>query len=322
MAINPGWGEEWETLANAINDYYGGGISSTQYQQVRNMLNTGNYTVDEMESILGSIPDFQRTYNSSGQLTSISYKAQATTTTTAGNIAQSVNSNAANATANSFSPVQTIVKDPQTGTATITDSLPAKKAGVSTTTKAVIGSTLQGILAAGVGIKAGKDFAQAAYDHGFNYLSWLGVDMESINPQAWAGITNSTPNGPIEGVQNTLFNVLFQIDDTTGDPTPYIDENAFAYFLAYLGATGVLDDKGYADWNGQKPSDFNIVEPIVIDESPSMIGTVERNYAVLAGTIQGIDYSEYPDLKGTSLIKSNGKLYSLNIAGSSLISKA
>ena len=46
--ITPGWGGQWETLETAINSYYGGGIAATQYQQVVNMLNSGNYTMEEM----------------------------------------------------------------------------------------------------------------------------------------------------------------------------------------------------------------------------------------------------------------------------------
>ena len=73
--IQVGWGSQWEALANAINDYYGGGISSAQYQQVVQMLNSGNYTMQEMESVIGNIPEFERTYNAAGQLTGVSYKA-------------------------------------------------------------------------------------------------------------------------------------------------------------------------------------------------------------------------------------------------------
>ena len=279
MAIQPGWGESWETLANAINDYYGGGASSVQYQQVTNMLNSGNYTVDEMESIIGSIPDFQRTYNSSGQLTSVSYKAQATTTTTAGNIAQSVNSNAANATGSNFSPVQTIVKDPQTGTATITDTLPAKQAGAATTTKAVIGSTLAGVLAAGVGIQTGRNISQLAYDSGFNYTKILGFDVniEDLNPERWASITSGGSSSGLEAAGNALFNILFQIDSTDKDPTPYIDENAFAYMLAYLGAAGALTD-GYENWDGTKPQTFELYENIHAQTGLSALSSTASGY--------------------------------------------
>ena len=96
--IQVGWGTQWETLANAINDYYGGGISSAQYQQVSSMLNSGEYTMEQMEEILGNIPEFTRTYNAEGKLTNVAYNATSTNTTAAGNIANTINSNAVNAT--------------------------------------------------------------------------------------------------------------------------------------------------------------------------------------------------------------------------------
>lgn len=257
MAIQPGWGSQWETLANAINDYYGGGVDSAQYQSVVQMLNNGNYTPSEMDAILKQIPEFQTTYNANGELTSIAYKNTMTQgASAAGNIAQSINSNAANGTATQFSSVQTITKNPTTGTATVSDSVTKYSAGTAGSAKAVIGSALTGILAAGVGIKLGKQFAQAAYDHGFNYLAWAGVDIESINPQAWASITQDNPSALAP-----LFNMLFLIDPETNNPQAYVDENAFAYMLSYLGATGALTDNNLI-WDGDKPVAFDLEEPI------------------------------------------------------------
>ena len=85
--------------------YYGGGIDSVQYQQVAQMLNSGQYTMEEMESILANIPEFDRTYNLDGQLTSVSYRATSVGNTTAGAIANEVNSNVANGVNTQFSTV-------------------------------------------------------------------------------------------------------------------------------------------------------------------------------------------------------------------------
>ena len=86
--ITPGWSSQWETLVNAIYSYYGSGVSGQAYQKVANMLNTGDYTMEEMESILQGIPEFERTYNANGELIGVSYKATSTATSTAGSIAQ------------------------------------------------------------------------------------------------------------------------------------------------------------------------------------------------------------------------------------------
>lgn len=264
--IQVGWGSQWETLANAINDYYGGGVGSVQYQQVVNMLNSGNYTVQEMDAILGNIPEFNRTYNAAGELTQVTYKAASTQgATTAGSIAQGINSNAANGTATQFQTVQTITKDAQTGKATIGDSVTKYSAGTAGSAKAIASSALWAIAAAGTGIKLGKDFSQLCYDKGWNWLDFMGVNIESLNPQSWSQITAGD-----DSLWAKMFNVLFLIDPVDNNPTAYIDENAFAYLAAYMGATGALDSRGYNEWDGDKPAAFTVTEPII---STSQMGS-------------------------------------------------
>lgn len=245
--IQVGWGSQWETLANAINDYYGGGVESLQYQQVVQMLNSGNYTMEEMESIIGNIPEFTRTYNSAGQLTGVSYNVSSSAATSAaGSVAQQINSNVANATKTEFSTVQTITKDAQTGKVAMSDSLVKYKTGqlAPTTAKAVPISALQGVMAASVGITIGKTISQAAYDNGFNWLSWAGVDMESLNPAAWASITQGD-----DSLGAKAFNMILGLDDNN-NPQMYMSDAAFAYMAAYMGAVGVFD-------GGQPTSEVN-----------------------------------------------------------------
>lgn len=236
--IQVGWGEQWETLANAINDYYGGGIGSTQYQQVVQMLNSGEYTMEEMESVIGGIPEFNRVYNAEGKLTSVTYNATATGNTAVGNIANEINSNVAGGTNTQFQTVQTITKDSQTGKVTMSDSVKKYNSGTATTTKAIATSTVQGILAAGVGIRLGKTISQLAYDSGFNYLEWAGVSMESLNPETWAKISEEASEE--HPFRSAMFNMIFDLDPNTGNPQAYIDENAFAYMAAYMSAVGVF----------------------------------------------------------------------------------
>lgn len=238
--IQVGWGSQWETLANAINDYYGGGISSAQYQQVVQMLNSGEYTMQEMESIIGNIPEFNRTYNAAGQLTQVSYKATAAGNTAAGSAANAINSNVATAEQTQFQTVQTITKNSQTGKVTMSDNVTKYNSGVAGTTKAIATSAVQGILAAGVGIKLGKTIDQLAYNLGFNWLSWAGVDMEDLNPEKWGSITAGENSAGAK-----LFNVVFEIDPYTENPQPYISQDAFAYMTAYMLATGVFSSGDY-----------------------------------------------------------------------------
>lgn len=234
--IQVGWGSQWETLANAINDYYGGGVSSVQYQEVVQMLNSGNYTMDQMESIIGNIPEFNRTYNAAGQLTSVSYTAQSAGNTAAGAVANSVNSNVANATTKQFSTVQTVTKNAQTGKVTISDNVIRYKTGqlAPTTVKSLFGSTIGALSAASVGIKAGKAIDSVLYN--LNPDFWDDHNMSSLNPETWGTITAGEND---DG--SKLFNWVFCIDPETNNPEPYIDANTFAYMIAYMGSQGVFN---------------------------------------------------------------------------------
>ena len=241
MAIQTGWGSQWETLANAINDYYGAGVGGAQYTKVVNMLNSGEYTMEEMESILAQIPEFSRTYNAEGQLINVSYNVSSNAaTSTAGTVAQQVNSNVTNATQTQFSTVQTITKDAQTGKVAISDNLVKYKTGqlAPTTMKGIPVSALQGVLATSAGITAGKKISQLAYDKGFNWLSWAGVDMGSLNPETWATITQGDSS-----LGAAAFNMILGLDDNN-NPQPYITQETLAYMIAYMGAVGVFNSGG------------------------------------------------------------------------------
>ena len=236
--IQPGWGSQWETLADAINGYYGGGVGSEQYQKVVQMLNSGEYTMSEMEQILGNIPDFNRTYNANGELIKVTYNAKTVSGNASTAAANAINSNVANGTAQQFESVQSITKNVETGKVTISDNVKKySTGGTSTNVKAVAGSVVSGVAAASCGVSLGKIFSQVAYDNGFNYLEWAGVDMESLNPQMWATITEGQ-TGPLPA----LFNMLFHIDPNSNNPQAYIDQVTAAYMTAYLASCGAFSD--------------------------------------------------------------------------------
>lgn len=282
--IQVGWGSQWETLANAINDYYGGGVSSVQYQQVVQMLNSGEYTMQEMETILSNIPEFNRTYNAAGQLTQVSYKATSAGNTAAGSIANAVDSNAASATATQFSTVQNVTKNAETGKVTMSDTVTKYSAGTAGTAKAVASSAVAALCAASAGIAFGKMFDTLLYNANPDF--WDDYNMSSLNPETWSSITAGE-----NGVGSKLFNFVFCIDDTTnGNPQAYIDQNAFAYMAAYLGSKGVFNPTG----ESATPSDWqetvitqtdldNIIIPVpcktgsykIINESSNYITTHE-----------------------------------------------
>lgn len=259
MNISPGWGSQWEVIANAINDYYGGGIASAQYQKVVQMLNSGEYTMQEMESILGNIPEFSRTYNANGELVKVSYKVSTSTSSTAGSIAHEINSNVANATKSQFSTAQTITKNPSTGKVTIGDTVTKYSGGTAGTAKVIAGDVIAAVAAASAGIKIGKAFDQALYNANPDY--WDSIGMWSLNPETWGTITAGENT-----LGATLFNFIFDIDPVTNDPTPYMDETTFAYMVAVLGQNGIIDGTGLDVWDGDEPETWELHTPIIASD--------------------------------------------------------
>lgn len=231
--ITPGWGESWETLANAINGYYGG-PGYAQYEKVAQYLNTGEYTVEEMESILQQIPGLERTYNANGELVNVAYRNTATSSTTSNTIAQQINSNASAGTQTQFSTTQTITKDAQTDVATISDDVTKYNSGTATTIKSLSGSVIAAILAASAGISAGKIISSGLY----NVLPLIFEDANvmAFNPETWASITAGDNSFGAK-----LFNMIFHIDPTTGNPQAYVNETAYAYMIAYMASLGFFE---------------------------------------------------------------------------------
>ena len=253
--IQVGWGSQWETLANAINDYYGGGISSAQYQQVVQMLNSGNYTMQEMESIIGNIPEFERTYNAAGQLTQVSYKATAAGNTAAGTAANAINSNAAAATQTQFQTVQNVTKNAQTGKVTMSDTVTKYNAGTASNAKAVASSAVAAVCAASAGIAVGKMVDTLLYNANPNF--WDEHGMSSLNPETWGNITAGDNSFGAK-----LFNFVFMIDDnpvspTLLNPTAFLDENTFAYMVAYMASQGVFAGESGKVLPDQSPLYYN-----------------------------------------------------------------
>ena len=266
-SINPGWGTQWETLANAINSYYGGGVESAAYQKVITMLNSGDYTMTEMESILGNIPDFNRTYNANGELINVSYNATSSLSSSAGSIASEINSNASVATQTQFQTVQTITKDATTGKVQIGDSVTKYSGGAAGVGKFIGSEVIPALLAAGIGIKAGKALDGALYNAYPELFDYLG--MSSLNPETWNTITAGD-----NSFGSNVFNMILELDEYD-NPQLYADETTFAYMCAYLATQGIFDSKGNYDWDNEKPASFNIVAPVVHNETP-FVGTVNH----------------------------------------------
>ena len=185
-------------------------------------------------------------------------------------------------------PVSTGI-DATTGTATA-----SRLTGVGT--KLLTGAALVGTAAmcVGTGITLGKTIDSALYN--LNPDFWDSNGMSSLNPETWSAITDGN-----DSLGASLLNVLFGFDND-GKTQAYIDENAFAYFAAYMQSMGVfsVSDTGEIDNTHELDID-GYTTPITFD-----IGSHFYFRNVRSGTY----YSKFTASKPVNMffvICSNGK---------------
>lgn len=102
--------------------------------------------------------------------------------------------------------------------------------------KPVTGTVSGPLIAVSSGIKTGKGIDAALY----NFAKVMGEDENQVwalNPQTWESLVSDLSDTGLEGIYKWGFNVLFGLSDT-GDAQMYVDENAFAYMVAYLQSQG------------------------------------------------------------------------------------
>lgn len=101
-------------------------------------------------------------------------------------------------------------------------------------TKVVTGAALVGTAAMCVsaGITLGKMIDGALYNANPDF--WDSNGMSTLNPETWRTITAGD-----DSIGASLLNVLFGFDDD-GNAQAYMDENALAYFAAYMNVKGAF----------------------------------------------------------------------------------
>lgn len=235
---------------NMVEDYYGSG--SDQWLEVAKYGVSSEQFVD----ITSQVPNLQVSYHKNGTIAGY-YQVTAETgsQTLSQNIASQLNSNVQTKTIEAGTklktPAQTTVNAQQEVVAT-------KGVSGGGARKFIAGEVLPALVATGAGISLGKIVSKAAYDSGFNWLSWAGVEMESLNPENWSSITVDMDNNLYEKVMATGFNMLLGIDPNTNKSQAYVEEDAFAYVTAYMIATGVFDNKTQA-------TDYEPITPITLN---------------------------------------------------------
>lgn len=200
---------------NVINDY---NLTPEQAYDLipspDNMWSTGYGTVNYADGTIAS-------WNNTAQLP----------ITTGGN---PLDSNAGTLTQNQF---QYPANTDYSGTGGSFNGRPGVTGGVSGVVH-VMTQIGAGIACTGLGISLGKKVNQLAYDRGFNWLSWAGVNIESLDPQKWDSITVDMSNTGFEGALKRAFNAIFGI--TPNGSQMYLDAEAIGYLAKYMDEIGLF----------------------------------------------------------------------------------
>jgi hypothetical protein len=224
---------------DGVKSYYGSG--SDQWAEIAKY----GLKADNALNILKQVPDVEIIKNANGTVRGITYKGFTTMggysggdTDKLNQILNGINSNTTGGIANpnkSFNmkiPSNTKVND-VTKELEMTSEIGKKVS----TGKKVIGTLAtigQAVFAVGTACTLGKTIDKALYN--LNPDFWNAHDMETLNPDTWAEITNSGSIG------DNIFNALMGVDPDTNETTAYVDQNALAYMALYLQNKGIFNE--------------------------------------------------------------------------------
>lgn len=235
---------QWATVSAGIRQ---GLVTTGEYDSVLAKINSSQISPQEYLNISKEIPDILNVYNKNGELVQQVYKdtrsfynGSTVGYDTPASLAQQIDSNIGSggtAVATKTTTVKKVINvatDPQTGKAVLSKNITLYKDGTPTVTQGLASSCLAAIAAAAAGINLGKTIDSTLYNANPDF--WDSHGMSELNPETWGNITSGD-----DSLGATLFNLVFGINPTTGDPQTYIDENAFAYLAAYMMSRGVFN---------------------------------------------------------------------------------
>lgn len=247
---------------DGVKAYYGSG--SDQWAEIAKY----GLKADNALNILKQVPDVDIVKNANGSVRGITYKGFTTMggysggdTDKLNQILNGINSNTTGGTANpnkSFNmkiPSNTKVND-VTKELEMTSEI-GKKVSTGEKVLGALGTIGQAVFAVGVGCTLGKTIDKALYN--LNPDFWNAHDMETLNPDTWAEITNSGSTG------DNIFNALMGVDPVTNEITAYVDQNALAYMALYLQSKGVFETQSgsIVNENNVPSTGFNTVKEYV-----------------------------------------------------------
>lgn len=209
---------------DGVKSYYGTG--SDQWVEIAKY----GLKADNAFEILSQIPDVEVISNANGTVRGISYKGFTSWGGYPSNIGNALNSNTLGGSASpNKSFKMNIPSNTKVNEATKTLEMTSEIGKKVSTGEKVIGTLAnigQAVFAVGVACTLGKTIDKALYN--LNPDFWNAHDMETLNPDTWAEITNSGSTG------DNIFNALMGVDPVTNETTAYVDQNALAYMAWYL----------------------------------------------------------------------------------------
>lgn len=216
---------------DGVKAYYGSG--SDQWAEIAKY----GLKADNALNILKQVPDVEIIKNANGTVRGITYKGFTTMggysggdTDKLNQILNGINSNTTGGSANpnkSFNmkiPSNTKVNE-VTKELEMTSEI-GKKVSTGEKVLGALGTIGQAVFAVGVSCTLGKTIDKLLYNANPDF--WNAHDMETLNPDTWAEITNSGSTG------DNIFNALMGVDPVTNETTAYVDQNALAYMAWYL----------------------------------------------------------------------------------------
>ena len=216
---------------DGVKSYYGEG--SDQWVEIAKY----GLKADNAYNILSQIPEVNIIKNSDGTVRGITYKDFTSYGGYNSNIGNALNSNTIGGSASASKSFNMSIPsntklNPSTKQYEMFSEIGTK---VSTGKKVigVLGSIGQAVLAVGTACTLGKTIDKALYN--LNPDFWNAHDMETLNPDTWASITNSGSLG------DNIFNALMGVDPDTNETTAYVDQNALAYMAWYLQNKGIFE---------------------------------------------------------------------------------
>ena len=277
MAIDITSSADYQAVIEKINLLYG-----DKANQIINAANQYELTPRQLADDWLSGSGYEPWYTSSGAVGG--YNVASTTNIGAASAAQeALNSNAgSNALVTVKTPVETTVN--QAGKVETTKGLTSVATGQKSPLTFITKDVLPAISAAGLGITLGKTISKAAYDAGFNWLSWAGVDMESLNPESWNTITKDYPDGALK----KAFNTVFGLNPETGETQQYLDQDAVAYLAQYMNEIGMFDpEQEMSTVTPEEASAVGVTIPDYITQ-PLVFGTGTFTLLFPGGSYQAI----------------------------------